>query len=147
MIQRSVVASILAIFLCGSFSQATTGKEFTTSVIYGALAGTLVGAATLAFTSNPGDNLNNVARGASWGLYLGILLGAYVTYGVNDEPPKEEVRPKEPGDEELPPGISPEGKPEARLRNLVNKNKIAFVPIIPTSSRDSQWGLGLSVSF
>jgi hypothetical protein len=74
----------------------SAGKEFTTSVIYGTLAGTLVGAATLAFTTNPGDNLNNVARGASYGLYAGILLGLYVVYGVPDAPPKESQRP---GDE------------------------------------------------
>ncbi|MCC6278611.1 MAG: hypothetical protein IT289_11915 [Oligoflexia bacterium] len=70
-------------------AQAASGKEFTTSVIYGALAGTLVGAATLAFTTNPGDNLNNVARGASYGLYAGILLGVYVSYGLDDD--EEEV--------------------------------------------------------
>lgn len=52
------------------------------SCTYGVLAGTLVGAASLAFTSKPGDNLNRVARGASIGLYTGILLGLYVIYIV-----------------------------------------------------------------
>jgi len=59
-------------------------KEFMTSVTYGVLAGTLVGAATLAFTKSPGENLNKIARGASLGLYLGIGLGFYVVYGVDD---------------------------------------------------------------
>src|SRR4051794_14077758 len=58
------------------------GREFLMSCTYGVLAGTLVGAATLAFTSKPGDNLNRVARGASFGLYAGILLGFYVVYVV-----------------------------------------------------------------
>lgn len=50
--------------------------------MYGVLAGTLVGAASLAFTEDPGNNLNHVARGASLGLYTGILLGLYVVYIV-----------------------------------------------------------------
>ena len=58
------------------------GKEMITSATYGVLAGTIVGAATLAFAENPGDNLHRVARGASLGLYAGILLGFYVTYGI-----------------------------------------------------------------
>ncbi len=52
------------------------------SATYGVLAGTLVGAASLAFTDRPGDNLNRVARGASFGLYAGILLGVYIVYVV-----------------------------------------------------------------
>jgi hypothetical protein len=58
------------------------GREFVMSCTYGVMAGTLVGAASLAFTSKPSDNLNRVARGASIGLYAGILLGLYVIYIV-----------------------------------------------------------------
>ena len=58
------------------------GREFITSCTYGTLAGTLVGAASLAFTKHPGNSLNQVARGASLGLYTGILLGAYVAWVV-----------------------------------------------------------------
>ena len=60
-------------------------REFMMSATYGALAGTLVGAATLAFSDKPGENLNKVARGASLGLYAGILLGLYVAYGGNSD--------------------------------------------------------------
>lgn len=56
-------------------------REFMLSATYGALAGALVGGASLAFSDHPGDNLNKVARGASIGLYAGILLGLYVVYG------------------------------------------------------------------
>lgn len=56
-------------------------REFMLSATYGALAGALVGGASLAFSDRPGDNLNKVARGASLGLYAGILLGLYVVYG------------------------------------------------------------------
>lgn len=63
-------------------AESSAGREFIASCTYGVLAGTLVGAASLAFTSKPGDNLNRVARGASLGLYTGILLGLYVVYIV-----------------------------------------------------------------
>lgn len=55
------------------------------SCTYGVLAGTMIGAASLAFSNKPGDNLNNIARGASIGLYAGILLGLYVVYAVPSE--------------------------------------------------------------
>lgn len=55
------------------------------SCTYGVLAGTLVGTALLAFEDQPGDNLNKVARGASIGLYAGIMLGLYVVYAVPED--------------------------------------------------------------
>lgn len=64
-------------------AQAEPMREFVLSSTYGVMAGTLVGAASLAFSDRPGDNLNRVARGASIGLYAGILLGLYVVYGVS----------------------------------------------------------------
>jgi hypothetical protein len=71
----------------------TSSREFVASCMYGVLAGTLVGAASLAFTKRPGDNLNRVARGASLGLYTGILLGLYVVYIV---PGLEKVPDEDP---------------------------------------------------
>ena len=68
-----------------SKAHADTTREFMMSAAYGTLAGTIVGAATLAFSDKPGDNLNKVARGASIGLYAGILLGLYVAYGGPSE--------------------------------------------------------------
>lgn len=66
-------------------------REFIMSCTYGVLAGTLVGGASLAFSDKPGDNLNKVARGASIGLYAGILLGAYIVYGVPNDHREEDV--------------------------------------------------------
>lgn len=89
----------------------SSGRVFVNSVIYGTLAGTLIGAASLAFTSNPAGNLNAVARGASYGLYSGILLGVYLTYGVPDEDEREE---NPDGKKERPPGAFPgDGLPPA----------------------------------
>jgi hypothetical protein len=66
-------------------AKADPGREFLMSITYGTLAGALLGTASLAFTDKPGDKLQRIARGASLGLYFGILLGAYVVYGVSDE--------------------------------------------------------------
>lgn len=83
---------VLALSVKVSRAHAEPMRDFVLSCSYGVLAGTLVGAATLAFSDRPGDNLNKVARGASFGLYGGILLGLYVVYGVNDKATEEEVR-------------------------------------------------------
>jgi|GEM_PF-1159686 len=56
-------------------------REFITTCTYGALAGGLVGAATLAFSDDPGNKIGNVAKGASLGLYVGIALGLYMISG------------------------------------------------------------------
>lgn len=74
-----------ALVFAPAHARADGTREFMLSATYGALAGTLVGAATLAFSDRPGDNLNKVARGASLGLYAGILLGLYVVYGGPSE--------------------------------------------------------------
>ena len=60
------------------------------SCTYGVLAGTLVGAASLAFVDRPGDNLQRVARGASLGLYAGIALGVYTVYYLPGKLEKDE---------------------------------------------------------
>lgn len=80
-----------------SEAEASPEREFIMSCTYGVLAGTLVGAATLAFTDQPGENLNQVARGASLGLYLGIALGAYVVYVVPRQIEKENDIYQQPG--------------------------------------------------
>ena len=75
--------AILIIFQAFALqARAEPMREFVMSATYGVLAGALVGAASLAFTENPGENMNRVARGASLGLYAGILLGVYLVYVV-----------------------------------------------------------------
>lgn len=80
-----IILSFSVLSFSPSSEAASESKEFVMSCTYGVLAGTLVGAATLAFESQPGDKLYKVARGASLGLYAGIALGLYVVYGVPDE--------------------------------------------------------------
>ncbi|GIL17490.1 MAG: hypothetical protein BroJett040_12410 [Oligoflexia bacterium] len=56
-------------------------KVFLLSCAYGTAAGALLGVASLAFSEDPGSKLNQVARGASYGLYAGIGMGLYFVYG------------------------------------------------------------------
>ena len=77
-----VATSLILALSTPSLARAEVGKEFVTSCTYGATAGALVGVASLAFVKRPGDHLNHVARGASLGLYAGILLGVYATWIV-----------------------------------------------------------------
>lgn len=72
-----------------------TGREFLMSCTYGILAGALVGAATLALEDDPSQKVNRIAKGASLGLYSGILLGAYVGYLLPRQLEKKAGRPEE----------------------------------------------------
>jgi drug/metabolite transporter (DMT)-like permease len=54
---------------------------FLKSCAYGTAAGAILGLASLAISENPDNKMNNVARGASLGLYAGIGFGLYTIYG------------------------------------------------------------------
>ncbi len=86
---RTFLVTALIAFTSAS-AKADATRDFMMSATYGTLAGTLVGAASLAFSERPGENLNKVARGASLGLYVGILLGLYVAYG-NSGPTEDDI--------------------------------------------------------
>ena len=123
------------LMLLPSQARSEPAREFIMSATYGVLAGTLVGAATLAFTDKPGDNLRNIARGASYGLYAGIVLGLYVAYGVPGE--GEEAPPgyEQPGVDD---GLNPEDRSTDPEEPLGPTGKItpphftkpAFMPLI-----------------
>lgn len=112
--KKFILASFAALFLLVSVeSKADSTKEFIMSCTYGVIAGTLVGAASLAFTSQPGENLNFIARGASLGLYAGIALGAYAVYGVgggdsqNPDNPEGAPQEEQPQESRWQPLVSP----------------------------------------
>jgi hypothetical protein len=84
------VVTVSVVVPSAARAEASPEREFVMSCTYGVLAGTLVGAASLAFTDKPGDNLQRVARGASIGLYIGIGLGYYTIYVVPKQIQKEE---------------------------------------------------------
>ena len=87
----------LIVFSRSAQAQINPEKEFIMSCTYGVLAGTLVGAALLAFEDDPGENLQHVARGASLGLYMGIGLGIYTAYILPKQIQKEENQILEDG--------------------------------------------------
>ena len=83
---RSIHFSILALSCSISlfatiFSERALAADdmtvFLRSSGYGAAAGAILGLASLAISDNPDSKINNVARGASLGLYAGIGFGLY----------------------------------------------------------------------
>lgn len=107
-------------------------KEFVMSCSYGTLAGTIVGAATLAFSDKPGDNLNKVARGASIGLYAGILLGLYVVYGVPSDVEEDEYLLNNVQNDSI---------------QIRNPSKLAIYPLISSDGFDGVMGQYRILSF
>jgi hypothetical protein len=82
---------ILALCLSFSFSFAQAGDlpSFLKACAYGTLAGAMAGVVSLALTDKPDEHGNNVARGASLGLYAGIAYGLL----KKDPPPSTVVDP------------------------------------------------------
>lgn len=58
-------------------------RTFLVACGYGTAIGAAVGAASLAFTDDPGSKLSNIAKGASLGLYTGIGVGLYLNSQPN----------------------------------------------------------------
>jgi len=134
--QRRFLLSILAAIsaLTSSVGSAAAEvapeKEFIMSCTYGVLAGTLVGAASLAFSNKPGESLQNVARGASIGLYVGIGLGYYTAYVLPKQLENEQEKI-----------LNKETDGQSRLRD-----RLHVFPIIASDSRGAS-GLGLNFNF
>lgn len=119
MVVRNFIKSLifLSVVGAGGVVQASPEREFIMSCTYGVLAGTLVGAALLAFEDKPADNLQLVARGASIGLYMGIGLGYYTAFAVPNELQKEE-------NEAIEGGVSQSQPSALMIFPLVANNKI-----------------------
>lgn len=60
----------------------TDMSGFLKSCGYGALGGAGAGVMSLAFVDKPSEQLNNISKGASLGLYFGIGYGLYKVYGA-----------------------------------------------------------------
>jgi hypothetical protein len=152
---------LLAFFLgivivCGAVSptevRADPTKEILLTSTYGVIAGSIVGLATLAFVSSPGDHLRNIALGASIGLYAGIGLGIYIAYGLPEDGQKKDEK-ETPLDEEKglleqkkedgllpkePPKDSPDipkGKEDTRLHPFVLGPQLAMSPTFDTAGK------------
>lgn len=66
-------------------------QGFLKTSLYGALVGTGVGIVSLAFENRPGENVSNVTRGASLGLYAGIGYAVYESQVVKEETPSTKL--------------------------------------------------------
>lgn len=82
---KTIFPILVVLSLAASVSEAQGLRGFMKNCAWGTLAGAGVGVVSLAFEDQPGDSWNNVARGASLGLYAGI---AYGLYDINREPAK-----------------------------------------------------------
>lgn len=72
---------------------ASNSRVFLLTATYGVVAGTLTGLGSLAFYNNPSEHSRNIAMGASIGLYVGLLLGAYMVYTLPEPGSKKEGDP------------------------------------------------------
>ena len=88
------IAATLTLVPARSAQAASSNTRiFMITSTYGVIAGSLIGLASLAFYSSPGNHVRNVAMGASLGLYGGLLLGAYMVYFVDDGKPGQPSAP------------------------------------------------------
>lgn len=77
---RRINIYALSAFLIFNFQmvKAEELKTFLRSCGYGTLIGAGVGLASLVFEKKPNESYNNIARGASLGLYAGIGVGLFM---------------------------------------------------------------------
>lgn len=80
---RKILPLLLLVLLQSQTVQAQSLKRFLTSCAWGTLGGAGIGVVSLAVEDKPSQSWNNVARGASLGLYAGI---AYGVFSMNKEP-------------------------------------------------------------
>ena len=80
---RKILPLLIFVLLQSQAAQAQSLKRFVTSCAWGTLGGAGLGVVSLAVEDKPSQSWNNVARGASLGLYAGI---AYGIYSMNKEP-------------------------------------------------------------
>jgi drug/metabolite transporter (DMT)-like permease len=82
---------VFSLAISNTVSAADDMTVFLKSSGYGAAAGAVLGLASLALSENPDSKINNVARGASLGLYAGIGFGLYTLYGHPSSQPADET--------------------------------------------------------
>lgn len=79
-----ILACGLMLLVCFEVeSNAQDLKGFLKSCAWGTVGGAVAGTVSLAFENKPSEHMNNIARGASLGLYAGILYGVADSSQVN----------------------------------------------------------------
>lgn len=79
---KNLIALVFVIVQLQS-AQAQNLRSFLKSCAWGVIGGASVGVVSLALENKPSESWNNVAKGASLGLYAGI---AYGLYNINNNP-------------------------------------------------------------
>lgn len=69
-------------------------RSFLKTCAWGTMGGAAVGVVSMAFSDKPGDSWNNVAKGASLGLYAGIGYGVYQLNKSSEPTPAYSVVPQ-----------------------------------------------------
>jgi hypothetical protein len=78
--KKLVISALVVLITANSaFAAESHFKSIFEDIFYGGLSGGLVGAAVLAFTSQPGKHLNYIGYGAAGGMLVGATYGAVST--------------------------------------------------------------------
>ncbi|MFZ4404912.1 MAG: hypothetical protein ACOYOK_12485 [Pseudobdellovibrionaceae bacterium] len=72
---RWIFVALIVLVTSVSSAYESKLKTFLQMAGYGTLAGAGLGVVSLAFKDRPSENINNIARGASLGLYAGMIYG------------------------------------------------------------------------
>ncbi|NCN27772.1 hypothetical protein GW915_09370 [bacterium] len=147
-LQRGVLVLVLTLLAFApkqASAMSRTSKLFILTSTYGVMAGTLTGIASLAFYSQPRAHLRNVAQGASIGLYVGILMGAYMVYFVSDG--KEKSRESTPeGDPDNPLDL-PDGGAKGQGSLIDPLELPTFQPLLAYDPQTQTGSLGFQYRF
>lgn len=85
-----IVGALLGV---GPFVSAEPFQDAFRYGTYGVVAGALAGGTLLALSEDPGSSLVPVARGASVGLYAGLLVAAYQNWMIEGPSNELYIRP------------------------------------------------------
>lgn len=77
----------LVLSFCSHNVYAANIRSFLNNCAWGVVGGASAGVVSLAFTDKPSESWNNVAKGASLGLYAGIAYGLYQLKQDSEEQP------------------------------------------------------------
>lgn len=83
---KSLIVFLLVI-LQVQIASAQDLKSFLKNCVWGVIGGASVGVISLAFTDKPSESWNNVTKGASLGLYVGM---AYGLSQINNTPTEDQ---------------------------------------------------------
>jgi hypothetical protein len=87
---KRIFQVLVITFLIPTLVQAADLKRFLKTCAWGTVFGAGAGVVSLAFSDQPSEHWNNVAKGASLGLYAGI---AYGVYEINQPTPQYDQHP------------------------------------------------------